>query len=46
MWGFKGNEEKDEDVCMAAADIKIFSSKISNAKKSRNKNSGRQFGIG
>jgi hypothetical protein len=35
MWGFKGNEEKDEDIRMAAADIKLFISKISNAKKRR-----------
>jgi hypothetical protein len=35
MWDFKGNEEKDEDICMAAADIKLFASKISNLKKKR-----------
>jgi hypothetical protein len=30
--GLQGNE-KDEDICMAAADIKLFASKISNVKE-------------
>jgi len=34
-WSLKGNEEKDEDICMAAAGIKPFGSKISNVKTRR-----------
>ena len=35
MWSLEGNEENDEAICMAAADIKLFASKIPNLKKWR-----------